>query len=181
MDSRDRCARFAGQIAVLYSADAQVRECTGVIVGVLGAQTSGGEFEVVDICFPGLPPQLPLASSSSSTSKGKGKAVDPDGDVDMTSAPNGDAHPVQGEEDGWVALISGLDMQGSQGRADVRAQLLAEYLTGETGGVDERGVTRKIARVIIAGNAFAEPEREVETKKPVRYRSCPEPALPCAC
>jgi DNA polymerase delta subunit 2 len=30
---------------------------TGVIVGVLGAETSSGDFEVVDLCFPGMAPQ----------------------------------------------------------------------------------------------------------------------------
>jgi len=30
---------------------------TGVIVGVLGAETSNGDFEAVDLCFPGLAPQ----------------------------------------------------------------------------------------------------------------------------
>ena len=30
---------------------------TGVIVGVLGAETSGGDFEAVDLCFAGLAPQ----------------------------------------------------------------------------------------------------------------------------
>lgn len=30
---------------------------TGVIIGALGAETAGGDFEVVDICFPGLAPQ----------------------------------------------------------------------------------------------------------------------------
>jgi DNA polymerase delta subunit 2 len=30
---------------------------TGVIVGVLGAETSSGDFEAIDICFPGMAPQ----------------------------------------------------------------------------------------------------------------------------
>lgn len=39
---------------------------TGVIVSVLGIETGGGDFEVVDICFAGLAPQ-PKTDSSSST------------------------------------------------------------------------------------------------------------------
>jgi DNA polymerase delta subunit 2 len=31
---------------------------TGVIVGVLGVETSGGDFEVIDICFSGMAPQV---------------------------------------------------------------------------------------------------------------------------
>lgn len=30
---------------------------TGVIIGVLGAETSNGDFEAVDLCFPGMAPQ----------------------------------------------------------------------------------------------------------------------------
>ena len=30
---------------------------TGVIVGVLGAETSSGDFEAIDLCFPGMAPQ----------------------------------------------------------------------------------------------------------------------------
>jgi DNA polymerase delta subunit 2 len=29
---------------------------TGVIVGVFGAETSSGDFEVIDLCFPGMAP-----------------------------------------------------------------------------------------------------------------------------
>ena len=31
---------------------------TGVIMGVLGAETSSGDFEVIDMCFPGMAPQV---------------------------------------------------------------------------------------------------------------------------
>jgi DNA polymerase delta subunit 2 len=30
---------------------------TGVIIGALGIENNNGEFEVVDFCFPGMPPQ----------------------------------------------------------------------------------------------------------------------------
>ena len=30
---------------------------TGVILGALGIETSGGDFEMVDFCFAGMPPQ----------------------------------------------------------------------------------------------------------------------------
>lgn len=29
---------------------------TGVIIGALGIETNNGEFEVVDVCLPGMPP-----------------------------------------------------------------------------------------------------------------------------
>ena len=30
---------------------------TGCVVGVLGSETTGGQFDVVDICLPDMPPQ----------------------------------------------------------------------------------------------------------------------------
>jgi len=30
---------------------------TGIIIAVLGMETPGGDFEVVDYCFPGIAPQ----------------------------------------------------------------------------------------------------------------------------
>lgn len=30
---------------------------TGIIIAVLGTETPGGDFEVIDYCFPGMAPQ----------------------------------------------------------------------------------------------------------------------------
>ena len=30
---------------------------TGCVIGVLGSETTGGQFDVVDICLPDMPPQ----------------------------------------------------------------------------------------------------------------------------
>jgi len=30
---------------------------TGCVVGVLGSETTGGQFDVVDVCLPEMPPQ----------------------------------------------------------------------------------------------------------------------------
>jgi DNA polymerase delta subunit 2 len=39
---------------------------TGVIVGALGLETPDGDFEVVDICYPGMPPMMePIESQVS--------------------------------------------------------------------------------------------------------------------
>ena len=50
---------------------------TGVIIGALGIETSGGEFEVVDVCFAGMAPQ-----PSTGLEWGKGARKDADMDVD---------------------------------------------------------------------------------------------------
>lgn len=39
---------------------------TGIIIGALGMETPSGDFEVVDYCFAGLPPQSPVGGSSKS-------------------------------------------------------------------------------------------------------------------
>ena len=75
---------------------------TGVIAAVLGAETPNGEFEVVDMCFAGAPPQK----------------------------------SIKKEEASWVAIVSGLDLGGNADLDDFKADLLAEYLTGELAGAD---------------------------------------------
>lgn len=50
---------------------------TGVIIGALGIETSGGEFEVVDVCFAGMAPQ-----PSAGLEWGKGAQKEGDMDVD---------------------------------------------------------------------------------------------------
>jgi DNA polymerase delta subunit 2 len=78
----------------------------GTIMGVLGAETPEGNFEVVELCYAGLPPQPAVKSK-----------------VDSTSMV------VDGEKEGeWVALVSGLEM--SLG-TDPRVTLLSEWLLGE--------------------------------------------------
>lgn len=95
-------------------------------MAVLGAENKAGDFEVIEICFPGLAPQsalpplpsLPLPTPSTSTSK----------DVDM----NGETE----DEGEWIALLSGLEMGGGSDAADLRVQLMAEWLIGELGDED---------------------------------------------
>jgi DNA polymerase delta subunit 2 len=114
----------------------------------LGMENASGDFEVVDICFAGLPPLAPLASArpvkalqtdtKQNIGKGKGKArqvdsdmnMDEDTTMDVESKPSVDGEPV------WVALISGLSAGSSEVPEDLKGQLMAEWLMGELGGVD---------------------------------------------
>ena len=54
---------------------------TGVIVGALGIETSGGEFEVVDVCFAGMAPQ-PSAGLPWGPDARKEEQMDVDVDAD---------------------------------------------------------------------------------------------------
>jgi len=121
----------SGRIRLIGDAVKKARLVTGVIIGALGAETAGGDFEVIDICFPGLPPQ-PQPSSR-----------DEDTKMDVDNAT-----------DDWVALVSGLNV-GSTSSSDTMIQLLVEYLSGEGGGEADQLSSSAISRLIIAGNSIA--------------------------
>ena len=48
---------------------------TGVIIGALGIETGGGDFEVVDFCFAGMAPQPQVRVSQKDT-----ESMDVDGE-----------------------------------------------------------------------------------------------------
>lgn len=47
----------SGRIRLVGDQLKSIRLVTGVIIGALGIETNSGDFEVVDICFPGMAPQ----------------------------------------------------------------------------------------------------------------------------
>lgn len=95
---------------------------TGVIMGVLGVETGNGDFEVVDLCYAGMPSVFKPAANG----KGKGKAKEEDAmDVDEAQ-----------EKKTWVALASGLSIGSETALLDMKAQLLIEWLMGEGGSVE---------------------------------------------
>lgn len=49
----------SGRIRLVGERLQKSRLVTGVIIGALGAETAGGDFEVVDICYAELAPQAP--------------------------------------------------------------------------------------------------------------------------
>lgn len=56
---------------------------TGVIMAALGMETPSGDFEVIDICFAGMPDKL-VHNPAPSSAKRKGKEkVENDEDIDM--------------------------------------------------------------------------------------------------
>lgn len=52
---------------------------TGVILGALGIETSNGDFEVVDLCFPGMAPQ-PSSGMAWPSLKAPDESMDVDGE-----------------------------------------------------------------------------------------------------
>ncbi|KAI0083974.1 DNA polymerase alpha/epsilon subunit B-domain-containing protein [Irpex rosettiformis] len=146
----------SGRIRLVGDRLKSARLVTGVIIGALGIETNSGDFEVVDICFPGMAPQQ---SSAPLSAEG--------GDVSMEA----DASSTI-DQDEWIAIVSGLDV-GAPSWADGQLQLLAEYLSGEAGGSEEQLGASRISRLIIAGNSLAslmtETEETEKDRKSRRY------------
>lgn len=129
---------------------------TGIILGALGIETNSGDFEVVDICFAGMAPQ----HRSAEVDKGGDAAMDTDGIVSFSSLLHGDAKQFADSQssalpdtDEWIGVVSGLEV-GAPSAADGQLQLLAEYLTGETGALQDQAGVSRISRLIIAGNSL---------------------------
>ncbi len=83
----------------------------------------------------------------------------------------------------WVALVSGLSVGAQEAPADLKAELLVEWLIGESGGPAvcplcgiKNNLTHdsqdqldgaRIARLILAGNSLTMPVRGEDDKNPV--------------
>lgn len=104
---------------------------SGVVMGALGVETNSGDFEVLDICYPGPAPQEPTVDNHTKDHM----------DLDGTSE--------------WIALVSGLNIGSPNAAADLRITMLVEYLLSEAGSrIDQQGAS-SIARLILAGDSFA--------------------------
>ncbi|CAO3693059.1 unnamed protein product [Umbelopsis ramanniana] len=112
---------------------------TGTIIAALGKENSYGEFEVVDICTPGLPDPNPTPRMEIDTPDNK-----------------------------YVALLSGLNF-GAGGDSSIRLEMLLEYLTGELGDSEDSQASQSIVKVILAGNSVTERKVIVDDKKPKKY------------
>lgn len=128
---------------------------TGCIIAVMGTENANGDFEVVDIKVPDLPPQ-PVRWTESSPSdstddidKGRKtkrvKLDDEDEDMDKPLVGSGSK----------IAIISGLGISGTSTSNSLQLDLLMEYLLGEALSPTSQQSTSQISRLIIAGNSVA--------------------------
>ncbi|KAJ8699719.1 DNA polymerase delta small subunit Cdc1, variant 2 [Pleurotus ostreatus] len=120
----------SGRINLVGEHLKKIQLVTGIVIGALGIETPGGEFEVADICLPGLAPQPSLPDP-------------PTMDVDDALQPE------------WVALVSGFDIGTTSSLSDILIHMLVEYLTCEGGGPGDQLEASRISRLIIAGNSLA--------------------------
>jgi DNA polymerase delta subunit 2 len=84
---------------------------TGCVIGVLGSETTGGQFDVVDVCLPEMAPQAKWEDKMGISGKKRKLIVDNDN-------PN------------YIAFASGLDISGDM-HESLETHLMMEYLTGE--------------------------------------------------
>ncbi|KAG5936943.1 hypothetical protein E4U53_000116 [Claviceps sorghi] len=142
---------------------------TGCIIAVMGTENSGGEFEVIDVKFPDLPPQPARWALSAPPST--------NGDDARKSAKRKQVtHQDQGSEDDdmtdrqpskKIAIVSGLALSTTSASHALELALLQEYLLGEALCPDDQGEAATISRLIIAGNsiATAEPKQDDAAEK----------------
>ena len=115
---------------------------TGCIIAVMGTENSSGEFEIIDIKFPDLPPQ-PERWSISKPSASNDNAK---GDVEMTDGPS---------SRNKIAIVSGLSFSSADASYAMELNLLQEYLLGEALGPSDQTAAASISRLIIAGNSIS--------------------------
>lgn len=72
----------SGRIKLVGERVKNARLVTGVILGALGIETPNGEFEVVDLCYAGMAPQVPSSLEEDPESR-----MDVDGMFSMLSFP----------------------------------------------------------------------------------------------
>ncbi|KAF8305344.1 hypothetical protein DL93DRAFT_358754 [Clavulina sp. PMI_390] len=135
--------------------EAGVPLVTGVIMACLGMESSVGEFEVLDICFAGM-------AKNAEADKGKEKE-DERMEIDGEISPKGK----------WIALVSGLDISSSDiqpgdevaSSAELRLQMLVEYLKGEFGGEEDQKMSKECGAVVILGNSLDIPRKSADDAK----------------
>ncbi|OBT45242.1 hypothetical protein VE00_03669 [Pseudogymnoascus sp. WSF 3629] len=142
----------SGRVRLIGARLADEMMVTGCIVSVMGTENANGDFEVIDIRTPDLAPQPARweHSDSSKTATESGRKVKKqkveDEDEEMT-----ESRPGSG---GKIAIVSGLDISGSNAGHTLQLNLLLEYLLGEALDPASQQQASQISRLIIAGNSI---------------------------
>ena len=123
---------------------------TGCIIAVMGTENANGDFEVVDIKVPDLPPQPERwhAADPPTTNGARKKIKLDDEDEDM-----GIEKSVAGSGK-KIAIVSGLGFSGTDSGHSLELNLLTEYLLGEALDPANQESVTQISRLIIAGNSI---------------------------
>ncbi|KAK9465219.1 DNA polymerase alpha/epsilon subunit B-domain-containing protein [Lipomyces arxii] len=132
----------SGRLNLTGAALKQELLVTGCVIAVLGSETTDGDFDVIDVRYPDLAPQIARPITQEPTSR-------------------------QGK---YIALISGLEISGDVYES-YETTMLMEYLMGELGGSKDAIAAANIMHVILAGNTFGDSETKSEdrTKAKKKY------------
>lgn len=140
----------SGRLRLVGTPLANAMLVTGCIIAVMGTENANGDFEVVDIRVPDLPPQAerwntlePIPESPSR--KRITLSQDEDEDMDKLVSSSGKK----------VAIVSGLGFSGTDSGHSLEINLLTEYLLGESLDLQAQENVSQISRLIIAGNSIA--------------------------
>lgn len=120
---------------------------TGVILAVLGTENANGDFEVLDIHIPDLPPQPPRWQRD-------------DEEREEQDGMTVDRQQTQAKK---IAFVSGLEISGVEADG-MLLSMLSEYLLGESMDESEQDGAANISRLVIAGNSIAP---EITSNQPV--------------
>ncbi|TPX07130.1 uncharacterized protein E0L32_010931 [Thyridium curvatum] len=143
----------SGRIRLVGDVLKSVLLVTGCIIAVVGTENAQGDFEVIDIKFPDLPPQperwqLTKKSATNGTKAVKKEKAKSE-DVEMTDR---DPQRSSGTK---IAIVSGLNFSGSDTSYAMELNLLLEYLLGEALDPATQKELAQINRLIIAGNSIS--------------------------
>jgi DNA polymerase delta subunit 2 len=123
----------SGRVQLFGSAVRDELLVTGIVVAVLGTETTDGGFDVADIKFPGYAPQMMRSKPENSHNGGR-----------------------------YVALVSGM-LLGSEDEDVQKVELLQEYLCGELGGSEDQKESAAVGMLLIGGDSLAQQHVEART------------------
>lgn len=140
----------SGRVQLVGSPLSNEMLVTGCIIAVMGTENADGDFEVVDIKVPDLPPQSERwhtsdAPEANGPPSKKAKIEDEDEDMDKPISGGGKK----------IAIVSGLGFSGTNAENSLETDLLVEYLLGEALDPVTQESVSQISRLIIAGNSIA--------------------------
>ncbi|KAJ1940821.1 DNA polymerase delta small subunit Cdc1, partial [Kickxella alabastrina] len=118
----------SGRIRLMGEQISKTLLISGVVAAVLGVETAAGDFEVADVCFAGMPPQL--------------------GPLRIMEDPGADS-----DADPLLMLVSGLGATLAR-PITLQMQLLGELLGGTLGATRTQKLAARIAHVVVAGNTM---------------------------
>ena len=150
----------SGRLRLIGTPLANEMLVTGCIIAVMGTENANGDFEVVDVKVPDLPPQPERwHTSKPAGTNGAMKKVE-DEDEDMEKSIN------TGKK---IALVSGLGFSGTSADHSLELNLLIEYLLGEALDPGTQESVSHISRLIIAGGSISS-DNDVVMQDPIETK-----------